>query len=120
MVSGARVTFVSSGGIIKLAGSDHDLTPWDPDQLLVFSNYMKSSPITHPDNCDGAAVDMSGSNTDWAGIVFAPRGLAKLAGSTNTTLAGSVIAHTVEVSGSTLSIDSSGLGAGIPRVHLVE
>lgn len=98
---GPGVTFVA-GGQIKISGSNHVLTPWDPERLLAFSNYRKASPLSDASNCDSGAIDMSGSTNAWSGYVYAPRGSAKFAGSSNTTLSGSVIAYALEVSGSTM------------------
>ena len=109
---GGGVTFVSSSGMIKFAGSDHTLQPY-VDGLLAFSN--------RGTGCDLAAFDMSGSNHDWKGIVFAPRGTIKMAGSTNTSLTGSLVAYTVEMSGSEISLIADGESdAGEPIFFLRE
>lgn len=109
---GGGVTFVSNNGMIKLSGSDQVLAPY-VDDLLAFSN--------RGTGCDLAAFDMSGSNHDWKGIVYAPRGLVKMAGSSNTSLTGSIVAYTVEMSGSDISLiaDADG-GGGAPVFFLAE
>lgn len=124
VAGGGGVTFVSDGQI-KLSGSNHDLQPYDTNyDLLAFSNYIKipvSPPDAIKDNCEEFGVDMSGSNHDWEGVIFAPRSLVKMAGSTNTTVDGSIIALAVEVSGSGLTLTVlPDAGAGDPSIGLRE
>ena len=103
-LQGNGVTFVSANGIVTLSGSNHNLTPWDPDQLLLFSNRQESPDTNSVSNCSKEAVKLSGSAHSWTGTVFAPRGLVEMSGSTNTTLLGSLIGLTVRMNGSALVV----------------
>jgi hypothetical protein len=93
-----NVTLVSPRQI-KLSPSDVQLTPF-ADGLLFFSDYSE------PDKCDDWAIDLSGSDNDWEGVIYAPKGLVKYAGSTGSTLSGSIIADTLELSGSGWTLTS--------------
>ena len=105
------VTLVSSDGVISLSGSEHHLTPWDSndlsdpdddlDGLLIFSNRLHGGGSSA---CSSAVVKMAGSQHDWAGTIFAPRGLIEMSGSSNTTLNGSLIGYAVKLNGSELNI----------------
>ncbi len=124
VAGGGGVTFVSDGQI-KLSGSDHILRPYDTTyDLLAFSYYIKTEivpPDAIKDNCEEFGVDMSGSTHDWEGVIFAPRSLVKMAGSSNTTLNGSIIALAVEVSGSDLTLTVlPDAGSGDPSIGLRE
>jgi Predicted membrane protein (DUF2134). len=120
-ITGPGVTLVSASGQISLSGSSHDLTPWDPDGLLAFSNHQKMTDASHPANCTSAGVKMSGSTHAWAGIVYAPRSQIEMSGSSNTTVRGALIGHTVKLNGSTLSIaHDPNFGGGTVDIRLTE
>ena len=107
-----RATFVSSNGTISLNGSNHDFTPWDPDGLLLFSDRDTS--------CFDYAVKVDGSNSDWRGLIYAPRGMIEMSGSGNASV-GSVVADTVRLNGSILFIDADeDCCAGPPALNLLE
>lgn len=126
------VTFVTAPdaegkGIITLSGSNHDLDPYY-QSLLLFSDAWKGNPgypwdpppPDHPD-CFDPAIKLSGSDHNWEGIMFAPRGLVELSGSTNVGIQGSIIAYTIRLNGSTQQITFSGAGGGgNPVTVLVE
>ena len=105
VAGGGGVTFVTASNTLEVSGGVVNLTPFEPD-LLLFSNYMKSSPLSDSANCDSGAISVSGSSSNWEGIIYAPRGSVKFNGSSNVTVNGSVVAHSVEVSGSTISFNS--------------
>ncbi len=66
---------------------------------------------------------MSGSGGNWEGYIFAPNGRAKIQGSSNLSISGSIVADRVTVSGSDFSLNASDLLAGIaapPSYRLVE
>jgi hypothetical protein len=96
-----NVTFVSPKQI-KVSPSDVQLTPF-AEGLLFFSDYSE------PGKCDDWGIDISGSDNDWEGVIYAPKALVKYAGSSGSTLSGSIIADTLELSGSgwTLASPSS-------------
>jgi hypothetical protein len=109
-----NVTMVTSTGKISLTGSVQEMTPWDPDGLLLFSNRDTA--------CDEFAIKMSGSENSWEGIVFAPLGMIEMSGSGNSTFEGSLIGATVRLNGSGLDIvaDEDLFPSGEPKVSLLE
>ena len=122
-----KVTLVSLDGVISLSGSEHHLTPWDfndpadpdddQDALLMFSNRLKSGGASA---CNTAVIKLAGSEHDWAGTIFAPRGLIEMSGSNNTTLNGSLIGYSVKLNGSQLNINyDTDSNAGTPQIKLV-
>lgn len=120
-ITGDRVTFVSGGGVISLSGSSHNLTPWDPDGLLVFSNRQDSPNPNSQANCNVAVVKLAGSTHLWNGIIYAPRGLIEMSGSVNTTLNGSLTGLTVRLNGSVLNVAyDQDYGGGQPTLRLLE
>ena len=128
-----NVTFVSvdpdeGKGVISLSGSDHNLTPYYQN-LLVFSDSWKDGesygyqtpPLSDPPSCTDPAVKLSGSNHSWTGIIYAPRGMVELSGSSNTTIDGSIVSYSIRLNGSVQSITFSGAGGGgNPITTLVE
>ena len=109
-VSG-EVTLVSRGSL-SLSGSDFDLSadPDDPNGVLLFS-YDDSS----------SALDLVGSGGSWTGIIHAPRGTAKMQGSDNLTVTGSIVSWKVQVSGSDFDMFAASQSGGvIEYIYLVE
>ena len=97
------VTLVAQGQLV-ISGSGFDLKPyWNT--ILLFTDFN-----------DISAADLSGSGGTWEGYIYVPNGKAKLNGSGNFTVMGAVIAKTLELSGSDLTIDSSGLSSGSEEV----
>ncbi len=106
-----EVTLVARGEL-QVSGSDFTLSPDpnDPNGVLLFS-YANSS----------SAMDISGSGGDWEGIIHAPRGTAKMQGSDNLTVTGSIIAKKVKVSGSDFTMQASlNSGGGADYIYLVK
>jgi hypothetical protein len=99
-MAGARgnVTLVTPGQI-KVSPSDVDIRPYE-DGLLLFSDYHD------PGHCDSFGVDISGSDNDWEGVVYAPRSQVKYQGSTGFTMSGSIVADTLYISGSGFNLSS--------------
>jgi hypothetical protein len=66
--------------------------------LLMFTegwgNYCDNNPV----------IKMSGSSVNWGGIIFAPYGNVNMSFSNSSTFFGSVIAGTVDISGSSSMI----------------
>ena len=108
-------------GELQVSGSDFDLHPdptiaaaSDPQDdtrgILLFS--YANSP---------SAMDISGSGGEWEGIIHAPRGTAKMQGSSNLTVTGSIIAEKVQVSGSDFTMQASvDGGSNVDYIYLVE
>jgi hypothetical protein len=104
-----NVTFRSKGDM-SLSGSNWNLTPY-------WNNVLAYS-----DSTSNAALDLSGSNGTWRGIIMAPKGHLKFAGSNNFTVLGSLISNTMVLSGSNWTINANaGGGTPVPpEILLVE
>jgi hypothetical protein len=77
---------------------------------------------TGDEACDKFVVAVSGSSVTWNGILWGPRGLIEMSGSTNTAVNGALIGHAVRLNGSNITINyDSSLFAGAedPDVFLV-
>ena len=83
-----------AGDELKISGSDFNISSFVNDVLAYSSGNHNS------------AIDMSGSGGSWIGFVHAPLGRAKVQGSSNLSISGSVVAAEVTVSGSNFSITS--------------
>jgi Putative Flp pilus-assembly TadE/G-like len=68
--------------------------------VLMLSNYQWSG----IDKCDKFTIAISGSNSDWNGILWAPGGLIEMSGSSNVASFGSLIGWAVRLNGSDLVI----------------
>ena len=89
-----------------MSGSQFNLTGYWND-ILLFTESNSSS-----------ALDVGGQ---WQGILFAPNGLAKVQGSSNLSVAGSIIADQVQTSGSNWSLAAlEESGGGAPSLSLIE
>ena len=67
--------------------------------LLMFSN------AGSPPACNVNAIQFSGNGISWNGLMYAPRGEIQMSSSSNVSVFGSIIAHSVDVSGSDFSIN---------------
>jgi hypothetical protein len=106
-------TFVA-GGRITLGGSTNDVKAYHK-MLLAFSNYDAGT------SCGDPGIKMSGSGQQWQGIVFAPRSMVELSGSSNSSFEGTIVARTIRLNGSSLQVKWDGSGAtGDPFVGLGE
>jgi PKD repeat protein len=85
-----NVTFRAKGRI-SLSGSNWNLSAFWND-VLMFSDST------------GIAADISGSGGSWSGIILAPKGQLKMSGSGNQSISGSLIADTINMSGSGWSL----------------
>ena len=77
--------------------------------LLMFSN------AGSPPACNVNAIQFSGSGISWSGLMFAPRGEIQMSASSNVSVFGSIIAHSVDVSGSNFEINWQDDTSGAPR-----
>ncbi len=93
------VTLIAEGEI-SFSGSDQDLSAYS-EGLLSFSNKRYSDPV---DRCSKFVTKMEGSNNDWNGVIYSPRGMIEMAGSSNSAVQGSLISWSIEISGSDVSI----------------
>lgn len=104
---GVQVTFVAHGQI-SVQGSG-DFTAFEPltgtgtdPGLLMFSNYL--DPAAGGPTCTGNAIQWSVSSGTWTGVIYAPNGAARQSSASNSSLNGSIIAYTVDLSGADFSI----------------
>lgn len=104
---GVRVTFVAHGQI-SVQGSG-DFTAYEPltgtgtdPGLLMFSNYL--DPASGGPTCTGNAIQWGVSSGTWTGVIYAPNGAARQSSASNSSLNGSIIAYTVDLSGADFSI----------------
>ena len=103
-----NVTLVAQGKV-NIAGSNFNLTPYWGN-TLVFTEDSSNS-----------AIDLSGSNGSWEGIMAAPNGAATIQGSSNLTISGAILADIIRISGSDFSLNAIDYGLGGPSdVALVE
>jgi hypothetical protein len=89
-----RVTLVAEGEI-KISGGANIHT-FDPQWPLLFSNSS---------NSQQGALDISGSDAQWTGFLYAPNGLVSMSNASNSTMSGAIIGHEVSLSGSDIEIN---------------
>ena len=104
------VTFVARGAI-SISGSDHNLTPYHPSGILLYSE----------ESAGPSQINVSASGGTYAGILYAPNGDIDFTGQSNHTFEGSLVAENVKVSGTGLTIRSGTLVQNAnPVVRLAE
>lgn len=115
-VTGEGVTIVATGSIDITGTTAVNTTtdPWDPFGLSLFSNYKAS---TGP-ACNTNAIKWSASNSTWGGIQYAPNGAIDMSAASNNVYDGSLLAYTVNLSGSDISFTSTASASGTTRVVL--
>lgn len=95
-----RITIVATGTIAVTNGSGQKLAPSQyADGLLLFSNQNVGSP-----KCSPWVINISGSDNNWGGVIYAPYGLVNVQGATNFSIGGSIIAYSVSLQGSGINI----------------
>jgi hypothetical protein len=95
-----RITIVATGTISVTNGSGQKLAPSQyADGLLLFSNNNVGNP-----KCTPWVINISGSNNNWSGVIYAPYGLVNMQGATNFSIGGSIIAYSVSLQGSGITI----------------
>jgi hypothetical protein len=110
---GVTVTFVAEGQIEVIGNAS--MTGYAPiasggsAPLLFFSN------AGTPPACNVNAIQFSGSGITWTGLMFAPNGEVQMSSSSNVAVLGSIIAYTVDISGSDFNISWQNDTAGAPR-----
>ncbi len=95
-IYGDGVTFVTLGEI-DISGNGSYMRPYFEGLLLLTDGL--GNPCA-----SAAAINLTGSAVNWGGIVFAPNGNVTFAFSDNSTFYGSIIAGTVDVTGSAVQI----------------
>ena len=106
MAPGVKATWVaekqiSISGKTDIAGFDPVVGGANDPGVLMFSNYL--APPAGP-TCTGSAISMSSSGIKWTGVIFAPHGSVTPSFSSASSLNGSVLAYTINVSGSDFQI----------------
>ena len=110
---GVTVTFVAEGqieinGVADLTGYVSETAGYSP--ILLFSN------AGNPPTCNTNAIQMSSSNITWTGLIYAPRGEVKMSfASASAVVNGSIIAYTVDISGSNFVINWIDNPSATPR-----
>jgi len=89
-----NVTLVAEG-TIKISGSANIHT-YNQQWPLLFSNST---------NTQQGAIDISGSDAQWTGFLYAPNGLVSMSNASNSTMAGAIYAHEVNISGADIFIN---------------
>jgi len=89
-----NVTLVAEGEV-KLTGSA-SIHTYNQQWPLVFSNSSDST---------NGAIDISGSDAQWTGFLYAPNGLVSMSNASNSTLSGAIYGHEVNLSGADISIN---------------
>jgi hypothetical protein len=131
-VKGIGATFISigsgfdptvpGGDLIKISGGE-DIAAWRPNQSdpISAADLLMFSARNPGGGCNSDAIQLTGNSHEWAGLVFAPFGEVQMSGSGNLSIAGSIIAKTVDLAGSTVSITSVGEDVDvIDEFHLVD
>ncbi|MGH8913391.1 MAG: DUF7305 domain-containing protein, partial [Acidimicrobiia bacterium] len=115
---GVTVTFVSEGEM-HITGNAN-LTGYAPvtapatgptySPVILFSN------AGSPPSCNDNAIQFSGSNMTWTGLIYAPNGQVQMSSSsTDATINGSIIAYSVSISGSNFEINWQDDTTAAPR-----
>lgn len=87
------------GSKVAISGQFFDLTAYHSTKVLIYTN-VREPP----------AVEISGSDGNWTGLIVARCGHVVISGQSNTTNGGgSILANTVQLGGSDINIDSNGL-----------
>jgi hypothetical protein len=89
-----NVTLVAEGEV-KLSGSA-SLHTYNQQWPLVFSNSS---------NNQQGAIDISGSDAQWTGFLYAPNGLVSMSAASNSTMSGAIYAYQVNLSGANIYIN---------------
>jgi hypothetical protein len=112
---GVQVSFVSEG-TMHITGNGVNVTGYAPVADGAYTPLMFFSNAGSPPACNTTAIQFSGSDMSWEGLMFAPNGAVQMsASSSNATVNGSIIANTVSVSGSNFEINWQDDGGGAPR-----
>ena len=100
---GVTVTFVAEGQI-ELNGAA-SITGHAPVATGGYSPLLMFSNAGSPPACNVNAIQYSGNGISWTGLMYAPRGEIQMSSSSNVSVFGSIIAHSVDVSGSDFAIN---------------
>jgi hypothetical protein len=110
-----RITVVAEGDIdVSGQGAENDLLYYT-DGLLFFSNNQGSN------QCTVAVVKVAADDAVWSGVIYAPRGRCEMSLANNSTHNGALVCHTVQLSGSDMSIayQSDDIPPKLTRIALI-
>lgn len=111
---GVNVTFVAEGQIHVIG--EADITGYAPVSAGGYSPLILFSNASTPPSCSTNAIQFSGSDMTWTGLIFAPNGEVQMSSSsTNATVNGSIIGYSVNISGSNFEINWQDDTSGAPR-----
>ena len=111
---GVTVTFVSEGEMHVIG--EADITGYAPVDAGGYSPLILFSNASPTPSCSTNAIQFSGSDMSWAGLIYAPNGQVQMsASSNNATVNGSIIGYSVNVSGSNFEINWQDDTSGEPR-----
>jgi Putative Flp pilus-assembly TadE/G-like len=111
---GVTVTFVAEGQIHVIG--EADITGYAAVSAGGYSPLILFSNASTPPSCSTNAIQFSGSNMTWTGLIFAPNGEVQMSSSsTNATVNGSIIGYSVNISGSNFEINWQDDTSGAPR-----
>jgi hypothetical protein len=111
---GVAVTFVSEGEMHVIG--DADITGYAPVTEGAYSPLILFSNAQPPGSCSTNAIQFSGSSMTWTGLIYAPHGEVQMSSSsTDATINGSIIAFSVNISGSNFQINWQDDTSGAPR-----
>lgn len=108
-ISFSGVGCIYAGGKIKISGSSTSYVTGS--SICIYSGYTSS-------NKSDAAIDFSGSDKSFKGILFAPNGSILVSGS-NYTFTGSVVGTVVDVSGSNKTFQSADVSDCFPASSII-
>lgn len=126
--------YITEGDIIlNDVDIDDDEKPWQATLIakgeIKISGSLKQVPyfrgifaVSYSSDTNNGAIQLSGSDNSWAGLVVAPNGLVNFSGARNSELGGQILGFEVDFSGSNnaLVYHSSFCPANYPTVMLVE
>lgn len=110
---GVTVTFVSEGQIEVIGNAS--MTGYAPVSSGGYSPLLFFSNAGSPPACNVNAIQFSGSGITWTGLMFAPNGEVQMSTSSNVAVLGSIIGHSVSISGSDFRINWQDDTSGAPR-----
>ena len=100
----------------RIEVGDADITGYAPVTAGAYSPLILFSNAQPPGSCSTNAIQFSGSSMTWTGLIYAPHGEVQMsASSTDATINGSIIAHSVNISGSNFQINWQDDTSGAPR-----
>jgi hypothetical protein len=99
-VRAAGVTIVARKEI-NISGSEIVMSASSREGFLLFANKVQ---VPGGSSCNAPTISLSGSNISWVGTIYAPYGGVTMSASGNGSVQGAIVAYTVGLSGSQISI----------------